>query len=96
MEKMNTALAASQWLAGDTFSMADIALAPYVNRLAVLSMQGLWTRGRLPELEDWFRRVQARPAFAPAFLRYMPEALAAEMGQNGNNAWPEVAQLLAL
>jgi glutathione S-transferase len=96
MEKMNTALAASQWLAGDAFSMADIALAPYVNRLAVLSMQGLWTRGRLPQLENWFLRVQARPAFAPAFLHYMPETLAAEMGQNGRNAWPEVAKVLEL
>jgi glutathione S-transferase len=96
MVKMNRTLADSEWLAGDDFSMADIALAPYVNRLAVLAMEGLWAGGRLPRLEDWFARVRSRPAFAPAFLSHMPESLTAEMAANGRKAWPDVMGMLEL
>jgi hypothetical protein len=35
-------LAARPWLAGETFSLADIAVAPYVNRLDMLGMAQMW------------------------------------------------------
>ena len=38
LQKMERALASSEWLVGERFSMADVAMAPYVNRLAALSM----------------------------------------------------------
>jgi glutathione S-transferase len=39
---MEHALARTEWLAGDTYSLADSALTIYVNRLSVLSMSGMW------------------------------------------------------
>jgi glutathione S-transferase len=96
LEKMEGALEDSHWLVGDAFSMADIATAPYVNRLEALSMAGLWTGGRLPRVERWFTRIKQRPAFRPAFLDWMPPELATELRENGRTSWPEVKQLLAL
>ncbi|MGH8149761.1 MAG: glutathione S-transferase family protein [Steroidobacteraceae bacterium] len=96
LRKMDQTLGASGWLVEDRFSMADIAMAPYVNRIAALSMQGIWANGRLPRVEGWFERVRARPAFQSAFGRWMPPPLAAEMRENGLKSWPKIRELLAI
>jgi glutathione S-transferase len=94
LHKMNATLARSPWLVGDAFSLADVAMAPYVNRISALSMEGMWTSGRLPHLERWFATVRERPAFHPAFVRWMPEALAKEMRDNGAKSWKDIQALL--
>ena len=96
LQKMEQALQSSEWLVGDRFSMADIAMAPYVNRVAALAMEGLWQQGRLPCVENWFERVRARPTFAPAFVKWMPPELAAEMRENGEQSWSQIRGLLNL
>jgi ganglioside-induced differentiation-associated protein 1 len=96
LHKMEGALASSEWLVGERFSMADVAMAPYVNRLAALSMTRLWQNGRLPRVERWFERVSARPTFRPAFVEWLPGELADEMRTNGERSWPAVAALLAI
>lgn len=96
LHKMEQALRDSQWLVQDRFSMADVAMAPYVNRIAALSMRGLWANGRLPRVESWFERVVARPAFDPALVKWMPAELAAEMRENGIRSWPRIGELLAI
>ncbi|MGH6989354.1 MAG: glutathione S-transferase family protein [Stellaceae bacterium] len=94
--QMEDALGEGAWLVGDTFSMADIALAPYVNRLAALGMERVWTGGRRPRVERWFERLRARPTFDAAFNRWMPADLAAEMHANGARSWPDIAAMLAI
>lgn len=94
LDKMEEALRGSDWIAGDAFSMADIAMTPYVNRLDALAMDGLWRGGRLPLVERWFERVKARPTFKPALLDWMPRELAAEMTENGRKSWPQIQALL--
>ena len=94
LHKMNAVLSSSRWLVGDFFSMADVALAPYVNRIAALSMSGLWQGGRLPQVERWFEALQARPTFDEAFIRWMPAGLMSEMRENGAKSWPQVQGLL--
>jgi ganglioside-induced differentiation-associated protein 1 len=96
LHKMERALRDSPWLVGDQFSMADIAMTPYVNRIAALSLHGLWKNGRLPRVEAWFERVRSRPAFHPAFVQWMPSELAAEMRQNGILSWPGIRELLQI
>jgi ganglioside-induced differentiation-associated protein 1 len=96
LHRMERALADGIWLVGEQLSMADIAMAPYVNRLAALAMHGLWERGRLPRVEQWFARVCARPTFHAAFVQWLPAALAAEMRANGERSWPAVRVLLGL
>jgi len=94
LERMERSLQKSAWLVGEQFTMADVAVAPYLNRLEALSMAGLWQRGRLPRLANWFERVRARAAFAPAFLSWMPPELGLDMRMNGEKSWPHIAKLL--
>src|SRR5262245_48428200 len=96
LNRMERALQTRAWLVGDIFSMADIAMTPYVNRLAALSMEGLWDNGRLPRVADWFARVRARATFEPAFVKWMPTELAAEMRENGRKSWPQIRTLLGI
>jgi glutathione S-transferase len=96
MQKMERALHSSDWLVGEQLSMADIAMTPYVNRLAALSMEGLWQNGRLPRVEAWFSRIRARPTFEPAFVKWLPPDLAAEMRSNGAQSWPQIRALFQI
>jgi glutathione S-transferase len=93
---MEDALTQSPWLAGDTFSIADIALTPYVNRLDMLSMSPMWRAGRLPCVEEWFARIRERPAFSGALIGWIPEKLARDLSENGTRSWPEVARILSI
>lgn len=94
LEKMEQTLARQPWLAGESFSLADIAVAPYVNRLDMLGMAQMWTRVR-PRVTDWFRRIRARPTFKPAFLEWCPPDLTADLANYGSQSWPQVERLLS-
>ena len=94
LHKMEDALGRSDWLVGNSFSMADIAMTPYLNRLDALAMDGFWTGDRLPGVARWFARVRERPAFKPALQDWMPPELTAEMKENGRKSWPRIVRLL--
>jgi ganglioside-induced differentiation-associated protein 1 len=64
---MEKTLSYQSWLASDTFSLADIAMTPYVNRLDMLGWPRMWERTR-PHVVDGFERIRVRPAFKPALL----------------------------
>jgi ganglioside-induced differentiation-associated protein 1 len=96
LHKMENSLAGRRWLVGDEFSIADVALTPYVNRLAMLAMEPMWTGGRLPNVERWFADVRARPSFGPALVKWMPPSLAADLRTNGESSWPVVSAILGL
>ena len=83
-----------EWLAGENFTFADIAMTPYVNRLKILSMSGMWTGGRLPKVEAWFDRIQGRASFKPALVDWLPEHLANDMQTFGAQSWPDFAEIL--
>ena len=71
LQKMEDTLAKQPWLAGDTYSLADIAMAPYVNRLAMLGMSEMWV-GRRPLLTAWFERNKSRAEFPAGTARRLP------------------------
>lgn len=96
LEKMEQALDPGPWLAGERFTFADVAMIPYVMRLDMLSMQGMWADGRRPRLARWLEAVKARPSFEPAIRRWMPEGLTRDLGENGARSWPEVAEILEI
>ncbi len=96
LHKMEDALNGQDWLVANRFTIADIALTPYVNRLAMMSLQGMWKNGRLPNVEAWFDRIIACPAFKPNLLDWVPEELTNQLRQNGAKSWPEVAEILEI
>ena len=94
LQKMEDALADKPWLAGETFSLADIAMAPYVNRLDMLGMSEMWI-GKRPRVTAWFERVKARESFKPSLLDMCPADLTADLKTFGTQSWPDVKRLLA-
>lgn len=94
LAKMEKTLERQPWLAGERFSLADVAVTPYVNRLDMLGMARMWTATR-PRLTGWFERIKARPSFKPAFLDWCPPDLTADLLTFGRQSWPSVEKLLA-
>lgn len=94
LKKMDTTLRERLWLAGPDFSIADVALAPYVNRLAMMNMNDMWENGRLPRVADWFKRITERDTFATALIDWIPPGLRSDLASNGARSWPEVRRLL--
>jgi glutathione S-transferase len=96
MRRADDDLKDGAYLAGETFSAADIALIPYVNRLDMLGLAGLWQGGRLPRLDDWWRRVTARPSFKPQIIDWIPESLTSDLRTYGPRSWPEVRRIVGI
>ena len=72
VKDIDAALAHGPFLAGDSYSLADAALTPYVHRLWVLGCDGLWTEDR-PRVGDWYERIKARPSFEEVFTKRVGE-----------------------
>lgn len=64
VQRMEDTLADSPWLAGASFSLADIALASFVDRIEHLGLALLW-HGR-PGVQRWAAALKSRPAYAAA------------------------------
>lgn len=64
--RMNTALANGPWLLGEQYTLADIIVAPLIDRMADLGMSEIWQE-KYPRVADWYDRMQARPAFKKTF-----------------------------
>jgi glutathione S-transferase len=63
--RMEKSLERGPWLAGSTFSLADINMSPYAVRFGELEEHGMFLRD-YPRTQAWWAQVQARPAFARA------------------------------
>jgi len=82
LDDMNTRLAETPWLGGEDYTLADVSLTPYVNRVAMLGFGGDWPETR-PHLADWFARVCARANYHPAVLEWLPDDVVAALKTNG-------------
>ena len=96
LSKMNEALEKNEWLAGADFSLADIGLTPYINRLDMLSMSGMWAGGRFPFVEAWFDRVKGMESFAPTLLDWCPDDLSDDLKTFGAQSWPHVKRIIGI
>ena len=63
-ESMNNELKDQPWLAGDSYSLADIAAAPVIDRVEVLDLTDVWQG--LDALLDWIDRLAKRAAYQRA------------------------------
>ena len=73
LDQMERQLGGGPWLAGKTFSLADIAMAPMINRIEVLARPEMIGAERRPRIADWWQRIQARPGFVEAFSFANPD-----------------------
>lgn len=73
LKHMEERLADGPWLAGKMFSLADVAMAPMINRIEVLPHPEMLDAARRPKVADWWQRIQARPAYQTAFSFKNPD-----------------------
>jgi glutathione S-transferase len=71
--EMEETLAQAPYLAGDSYSLADAAATPYVNRATMLALDGILFDNR-PLVADWFKRMRDRPSFQAAIDNHLSEA----------------------
>ncbi len=73
LDQMERALARGPWFTGAEYSLADIAMAPFINRIEVLKRPEMVRASRRPRLAEWWQRIQQRPAFKEAFSVANPD-----------------------
>src|SRR5690348_13849269 len=93
LNEMNEALAEHAWLAGPSYTLADVAFTPYLTRLEHLNIMGL-LQGR-PRVAEWYARCKQRPSFDEAMRRWENPDYLALMQKGGELHWPEIETLLA-
>jgi glutathione S-transferase len=91
LDEMEEALGAQRWLAGETYTLADVAFTPYLARLEHLAILDLLS-GR-QRVADWYARCKARPSFHEAIVKWENADYLALMQQRGREAWPQVRAL---
>ncbi len=85
---------AHAWLAGEAFSLADIAVLPYVMRADHLGLSDLMSFEDYPNTRSWYMRLQARPSMQPAFVRYFDGDTQELLMKLVVTAQPEVNELM--
>jgi glutathione S-transferase len=66
LDRMEGTLAQTAWLAGEGYSIADIALVPFVKRIDEEIAPDAMAPKMRPRIAAWWQAIQARPAFARA------------------------------
>ena len=66
LDTCENALATGPWLMGAEYTLADIAVVPFIDRIRNLKPEFL-EAPQYPKLNAWYSRLAERPAFAKAF-----------------------------
>ena len=64
--RMEATLKEAAWLAGERYTIADIAVVPFVKRIEEEIAPDQMTAQNHPRVAEWWASIQARPAFARA------------------------------
>jgi len=93
---MNEQLNKTEWLIGDQFTLADLALVSYMVRLEHLALEWMWEenpdRARVTE---WMKKVKARRGYAGIVGKYLDPKYLEIMQPHGREARPKVEAILA-
>jgi glutathione S-transferase len=66
LDRVERSLDPGPWIVGKEFTLADIAIAPYMFRLSALGSDQFWSHDRRPRTDGWYKRLSARPSFQTA------------------------------
>lgn len=93
LTEMEATLQKSPWLAGETYSLADVAMTPYINRLSMLAFDDWWRADR-PAVTAWFDEIRKRESFQTGVMDHISAPMQKQMHERGSAGWPEVQALL--
>lgn len=88
--EMNMRLQKHNWLAGESYSLADISLVVYLTRLSSFQMAPLWSE--LAALNNWFNKIIERPAYQKAVIDW-GDITAEKRRSEGNAAFEKIRNL---
>ena len=89
---MDEVLATQAWLAGDDFSLADAAMAPYFQTLTQFGWQA-WYELK-PRVADWYTRCVARPSYQSGVAADFSDDKIADLNRRGEPAWGKIKTIL--
>jgi glutathione S-transferase len=69
LDYISLLIEARTWLAGDSFTLADIAAAAHLSSIDYLG-DVPWMH--FPSVKDWYVRVKSRPTFRPILQDRLP------------------------
>jgi len=96
VDDLDRVLGEGDWLAGGRFSLAEVAVLPFVTRLEMVAMDPLWSGGRRPRMHAWWGRLQARPSWQRQVRDAFPSSARERMRERGLQAWPVIARIVGL
>ena len=89
---MANSLTSGAYLAGNAFSNADAAVIPYILRLELLKLSGMWAQ--YPAVADWWARMRERPSVKATIFERMGDADWAPFRNLSPDPWPKVQTIL--
>jgi glutathione S-transferase len=92
LTSIEDAVHTAPYLAGDAYSLADIAVIPYILRLELLGLSRMWDGHR--GVAAWWERVRRRTSTDEAIFNRMTEADAAPFKNLQPDPWAKVRELL--
>jgi len=81
-----------RYLAGEAYSIADIAATPYVWRLEKLKLSRIWDRR--PGVAAWYERMRERPSFDAAISKLLTAEDLERYASFEPDPWPKVQAIL--
>ena len=90
---MSDQLNATPWLAGDQYSLADVALIPYVLRLEHLQLGWMWERKR-PAIGRWLEQCKKRSNYS-GIANYIDPKYIELLARTGQDARSRIESILA-
>jgi glutathione S-transferase len=93
LTRMSSQLDATLWLAGDEYSLADVAMIPYVLRLEHLQLAWMW-EGKRPAVGHWLERCKKRSNYT-GITDYLDSKYLDLMNRTGADARARIETILA-
>jgi glutathione S-transferase len=88
LRMMDEALEQGAWLAGERFSLADAAVIPYILRLDLLKLRGMFANR--PRVAAWYARMRERASVKKEMLERMTPQDRAPFEKLELDPWPKV------
>jgi glutathione S-transferase len=89
---MEITLSENKWLAGNDFSLADIAFTPYITRFNHLNLLGLIDQR--PNILSWYNRMRKRYSYKLAIEDRLEDNIINLMAEKGKDMLPKVRQII--
>ena len=86
---MEKTLEDGNWVVGDSFSLADVIIAPYFQTLYQYGWTDMYEKDS-PRVTDWYARIRTRESYQAAVADDFSDEKMAELRAKGADGWPKI------